>query len=194
MKWAVAILVLGGVIHAQDLPTRDANQPMEFEPDLQLYNVKPEPNAPGAEAWAIPADIGKAKATAERARQKAERWQKLQKNGVISKVEMEQAIGAANRASVRYQQARIAQLTADVENLKKRAARGEASPDLVQSAESALQTAKQLAEAAEAIARRTEVEFAQNNVERQRQLAAVGLGSKRQIQRAQTKLEQLKPK
>jgi hypothetical protein len=105
------------------------------------------------------------KARAERAQRKADRWQKLQKTGVLSKVEVEQAIGAANRASVRYQQARIAQLTADLEALRQRATRGEASADLVQSAESALQTAKQLAEDAEATARRTELEFAQNNLE-----------------------------
>lgn len=194
MKWASVILVLGGVIHAQELPTRDANGPLEFEPDLQLYNVKPEPNAPGTEAWAIPADVAKAGASAERAKLKAARWEALQKKGIVSKVELEQAVSAANRASVRYQQARVAQLSAALNALKERASRGEASADLVQSAETALQTAKQLAEAAEATARKIEVEFAQNNIERQRKLAAVGLGSKRQIQRAETKLEQLKPK
>ena len=194
MKWVSAILVLGGVIQAQELPQRDPNQPLEFEPDLQLYNVKPEPNSPAVEEWAIPADVGKAKATADRARRKAERWQQLQKTGVVSKVEMEQAIGAANRAAVRYQQARTVQLTTELEALKKRASRGEASADLVQSAEAALQTARQLADEAEATARRTELEFAQNNLERQRKLASAGLVSKRQVERAETKLEQIKPK
>ena len=194
MKRGAVILLLVSVLEAQDLPQRDPNRPLEFEPDLQLYNVKPEPNAPGAEAWAIPADVAKAKASAERAQRKADRWQKLQKTGVLSKVEVEQAIGAANRASVRYQQARIAQLTADLEALRERATRGEASADLVQSAESALQTAKQLAEDAEATARRTELEFAQNNLERQRKLAAAGLGTKRQVEQAASKLEQIKPK
>jgi multidrug resistance efflux pump len=64
----------------------------------------------------------------------------------------------------------------------------------VQSAESALQTAKQLAEEAEGTAKRTELEFAQNNLERQRKLAAAGLGSKREIERAAAKLEQIKAK
>jgi multidrug resistance efflux pump len=194
MKRAAVILLLASVLEAQDLPQRDPNRPLEFEPDLQLYNVKPEPNAPGAEASAMPADVAKAKASAERAQRKADRWQKLQKTGVLSKVEAEQAIGAANRASVRYQQARIAQLAADLEALRQRATRGEASADLVQSAESALQTAKQLTEDAEATARKTELEFAQNNLERQRKLAAAGLGTKRQVEQAATKLEQMKPK
>jgi len=194
MKRGAVILLLASVLEAQELPQRDPNRPLEFEPDLQLYNVKPEPNAPGADALAVPADVAKAKASAERAQRKADRWQKLQKTGVLSKVEVEQAIGAANRASVRYQQARIAQLTADLEALRERATRGEASADLVQSAESALQTAKQLAEDAEATARRTELEFAQNNLERQRKLAAAGLGTKRQVEQAASKLEQIKPK
>jgi hypothetical protein len=124
MRFAAAILVLGGALHAQELPNRDANQPLEFEPNLQLYDVKPDPKAPGnsgVEPWAtpdVPADVEKAKSAAERAQRKADRWQKLQKSGVVSKVEMEQAIGAANRATVRYQQARIARLTADLEALR----------------------------------------------------------------------------
>jgi len=191
---AATILVLGAVLHAQDLPKRDKNQPLEFEPDLLLYDVKPDPNAPKAETWAVPADVEKAKSSAEGAQRKADRWQKLQKAGVVSKVEMEKAIGAANRATVRYQQARIAQLSANLEALKARVSRGEASADLLQSAESALQTAKQLADEAEATARKTELEFAQNNLERQRKLAAAGLGSKRQVENAAAKLDQLKPK
>jgi multidrug resistance efflux pump len=200
MRLGVAILVLGGVLHAQELPKRDPNLPLEFEPDLQLYDVKPDPKAPGAsgvEPWAtpeVPADAEKAKAAAERAKRKADRWQKLQRAGVVSKVEMEQAIGAANRASVRYQQAHLAKLTTELEALRQRASRGEASADLVQSAEAAFQTAKQLADEAEGLARRTELEFAQNNLERQRKLAAAGLGSKRQVERAAAKLEQMKPK
>ena len=200
MRSTAVILLLGGLLHAQDLPKRDPNQPLEFEPNLQLYDVKPDPKAPGngkVEPWAtpdVPADVEKSKSAAERARRKAERWQKLQKSGVLSKVEAEQAIGAANRASVRYQQARIAQLTAELEALKQRASRGEASADLVQSAESALETAKRLAEEAEGTAKQTEVEFAQNNLEREHKMAAAGIGSKRQVERAAAKLEQLKPK
>ncbi len=193
---ALAIALLGGgAAFAQELPQRDPNKPLDFEPNLQLTDVEPDPNAPaGVEKWATPAEVEKMRATAERAKRKADRWQKLQKNGVVSKVEVEKAIGAANRAAVRYQQARIAHLTAEVESLRERAAKGQASADLVQSAENALQTTQQLAAEAEATARRTEVEFAQNDLERQRKLAAAGLGSKRSIERAANKVEQLKPK
>jgi multidrug resistance efflux pump len=202
MKSGACILLLvtaaaSSLATAQELPKRNPGDPLEFEPDLQLYDIKPDPNAPKTEAWAIPSDpvaIEKAKTTAERAKRKADRWQKLQKAGIVSKVEMEQAIGAANRATVRYQQARVAQLAADVERLKERAKKGEASSDLVQSAESALQTAKQLAEESESLAKRTELEFAQNNLERQRKLAAAGLGSRRDVEKAAAKVETVKAK
>jgi len=164
---------------------------MEFEPELQLYDIKPEPGGP-TEAWAIPADVNKAKADADRAQRKAQRWQQLQKAGVLSKVEAERAELQANRAVYRFQLARVNETRKQVESIRARVAKGEASNDLLFSAEAALKNSEALAAEADGLLRRTDLEFAQNQLERQRRLAAAGLTPKSQVIKAQATLEQIK--
>jgi multidrug resistance efflux pump len=187
--WAVMVPAAG---FAQDpLPQRDDRDPLEFEPQLQLYDVKPEKGGP-TEAWAIPADVGKAKAAADRAQRKAQRWQQLQKAGVLSKVEAERAMLQANRAVHQFQQARVAELRKQVESLRARVARDGTGTDLLETAEATLKNSESLAAESEAAFRRTDLQFAENQLERQRRLAAAGLTSKSQVQKAQTTLEQIK--
>lgn len=189
--FALALAVSASGWAQEELPKR-GNDPLEFEPSLKLYDVKPEPGTGAVVPWeAIPADAAKAEAEAERARRKAERWQQLQRKGVVSKIEVERALSQANRATLRFQLAHVARLRAQVEGLKQRAARGETSADMVVSAAAALATAERLAADAEALARKTDLEFARNNVERQEQLLRAGLGSKAQLARARSQLEQL---
>ena len=66
MKAAALLLGLGLIAAAQDdLPKQTEQGPLEFEPELQLYDVKPEPGGP-TEPWAIPADVNKARTDADR--------------------------------------------------------------------------------------------------------------------------------
>jgi len=191
------IILVGSLAQTQptaaqdDLPQRNEKEKMDFEPELQLYDIKPEPGGP-TEAWAIPADVAKAKADADRAQRKAQRWQQLQKTGVLSKVEAERAALQANRAVYRFQQARANETRKQVESIRARVAKGEASNDMLISAEVALKNTEALAAEAEMLLRRTDLEFAQNQLERQRRLTAAGLGSKSQLQKAQDTLEQIK--
>jgi multidrug resistance efflux pump len=195
--WVMVVTILaqkciGEPVPPQDeLPQNKAQGPMEFEPELQLYDVKPEPGGP-AEAWAIPADVTKAKADADRAQRKALRWQQLQKAGVLSKVEAERAVLQANRAVFRFQQARASETRKQVESIRARVAKGEASNDILLSAEVALKNSESLAAEAEMLLRRTDLEFAQNELDRQRRLAAAGLAPKSLVQKAQSNLEQIK--
>lgn len=177
-----------GALAEDDLPKRGANDRMEFEPDLKLYEVKPEESGP-TEPWAIPADIGKAQEDADRAQQKAARWQQMQKNGVLSKEEVEKAVLSANRAVYRLQQARAAAARKQVESIQARVKKGEASPDLLVSAVSALKVSEALAAQADELLRKTDVEFARNRLNRRQQLANYGLVGKGQVQRAETALE-----
>lgn len=186
-----AMVLLQAATGQDALPQRDDRDPLEFEPQLQLYDVKPEPGGP-TEAWAIPADVNKAKTDAERAQRKAQRWQQLQKSGVLSKVEAERALLQANRAAHKFQQARVNELRKQVEALRVRIAQGGGGEDLLVTAEDTLKNSETLASEAEASFRRTDLEFAQNQLERQRRLAAAGLTPKSQVQKAQATLEQVK--
>lgn len=187
--WAI---LLAATATAQDaLPQRDERDPLEFEPQLQLYDVKPEKGGP-TEAWAIPADVNKAKTDADRAQKKAQRWRQLQKSGVLSKVEAERAELQANRAVYRFQQARVAELRKQIDSLRARVAREGTGADLLETAEATLKNSESLAAEAEAALRRTDLQFAENQLDRQRRLAAAGLTSKSQVTKAQTALEQVK--
>jgi multidrug resistance efflux pump len=192
MIWAMLMLgTAQGCLGQDDLPQGKEQGRMEFEPELQLYDVKPEPGRP-TEAWAIPADVKKAKATADRAQRKAQRWQQLQKSGVLSKVEVERAVLQANQAVHQFQQARVNELRKQIEALRARVAQGGGGADLLVTAEATLKTSEALAADAEASFRRTDLQFAQNQLERQRRLAASGLASKAQVQEAASKVEQVK--
>ncbi|HET6407890.1 MAG TPA: hypothetical protein VFG14_08405, partial [Chthoniobacteraceae bacterium] len=131
MKGLALLYALASIALAQDdLPQRNERDPLEFEPNLQLYDVKPEPGGP-TEPWAIPADVSKAKKDADRAQQKAKRWQQLQKSGVLSKVEAERAVLQANRAVYRYQQARVVETKKQIETLRARVAKGDPADELL---------------------------------------------------------------
>jgi multidrug resistance efflux pump len=185
-----AVLYASLAAGQEDLPRRTAGEPLEFEPSLRLYDVPPVESGPVVE-WETPIDEDRARIAAERAAAKAKRWQRLEKAGVVSKVEAERAVSQANRAVLRYQQARAATQRAQLEKLRTRAARGEASADLVAAAEAALRSTEALVRDAEALAQRTDLEFARNQLERQRRLQAAGLGSKSQVEKARAHLDQV---
>jgi multidrug resistance efflux pump len=174
-----------------ELPQGKDQGRLEFEPELQLYDVKPVPGGP-TEPWAIPADVNKAKANADRAQRKAQRWQQLQKSGVLSKVEAERAVLQASRAVYLFQQARVIDLRKQIEALRARVAGGGGGADLLATAEATLRTSEALAVDAEESLHRTDLQFAQNQVDRQRRLAAAGLTSKAQVQKAEATLEEAK--
>jgi hypothetical protein len=175
---------------ADDLPTRAPGEALDFEPGLDLMEVDPGTPVEGAPQEA-PVDVEKAKATLESAKRKRERWQQLAKRGILSKAEAEVTELLVARAAAKYGQARVAQQKRELDALRKRAAAGQLSAEMVQAAEAALATTIALAAESDAGLRRTQVLLAETNVHRQRQLHAAGIGSRAQLQRAEAVLRQL---
>jgi len=175
---ALLLIVALPAFAADDLPQRDGREPLDFEPSLRLMEVKPEPGRKVSPAELPPPDLEKARAAAERAQRTADRWKQLQKRGVVSKVEAERAGLLSVRATLRYQQAHLAALQRRVDEI---AARKDGAPELLATARADVARAQQALAEAEALAQRTDAEFAENQAERLRKLAAFGLapGSKR---------------
>lgn len=189
MKIALLLTLATAACAADELPQRDAREPFDFEPSLRLTDVKPEAGGKTV-PWETPLpNLDKARSDAERAQRTAERWNQLQRKGVVSKVEAERAGLQAVRATLRYQQAHVAAQRQRLTALKERAAKNEAAPDLIATAQSDLVRSEHLLAEAEALAKRTDLEFAQNQLDRQRKLAAAGIGSKSQLTKAQGELE-----
>lgn len=181
MKTALLLLLATAALAQDELPQRDGREPFDFEPNLRLYDVKPEAGGKTVEWETPPADLEKTRLAAERAQRTAERWKQLQRKGVLSKVEAERAGVKAVRATLLYQRAHVAALRTRLTSLRERASKNEASPDLVITAQNDLARSEHLLAEAEELALRTDAEFSQNQTDRLRKLAAAGLapGSKR---------------
>lgn len=190
MKPAALLLTLSiAALAVDELPQREGREPFDFEPSLKLTDVKPEAGGK-AVPWETPLpDLDKARVDAENARRKADRWQQLQRKGVVSKAEAEHAGVIATRATLRYQQANVAAQRTRMTSLQERVARKETSPDLLATAQADLARSEQMLAESEALAKRTDLEFAQNQFERQRKLVAAGIGSKNLLQKAKADLE-----
>ncbi|MEO8353834.1 MAG: hypothetical protein ABI680_19070, partial [Chthoniobacteraceae bacterium] len=160
----VAIVAGRAAAPDDDLPQSDGRSPLEFEPNLQLYDVKPDEGGP-----ALP-DLETAEADYERAKRREARWQKLQKAGVISKVEVEQAMNRTASASVRLARARVAHWRQQVEQLQARVAKGEDNRELLTTAEASLKQSEHLANDADALYQKRRLEFAEANLYRQKRL------------------------
>ncbi len=193
MKTALLFALATAALAVDELPQRDGREPLDFEPSLRLTDVKP---AAGGKTvpWETPLpDLDRARAEAERAQRTAERWNQLQRKGVVSKVEAERAGLKAVRATLRYQQAHVAAQRTHLASFKERAARNEVSLALLATAQNDLVRSEGLLAEAEALAQRTDLEFAQNQLERQRKLVAAGIGSKSLLQKAKSELERVQP-
>ena len=187
-RFLIAALVLASELKAEDapLPLRDTHEPFDFEADLKLLDVP-------VEAGEIsPLDVTRAETNYERARRKEERWQKLQRAGVLSMVEYERAARQVAEAGLKLEQARVAHWKTTVEELRARLAKGETTRDLLDTAETSLRNAEHLAADAEAFFKKRQLEIARANLDRQQRLLALGMGSKAQVQAAETTLEKLR--
>ncbi len=177
------------------LPARAVGEKPESEPKLFLNDLPDTLSAAEdldlTELATSDADVERAKADYDRAQRKQQRWQRLAKAGVLAQVEAEAASLQAAQALAKYGRARVLNQKQAIEALRPRVASGQLTPDALAAAESALRTAQEMAAESEAALKRTQLLQAEANVERQRRLAAAGIGSKRQLQRAQTTLQQL---
>lgn len=193
-------MLSGPATQSQDaLPARAGNEKPEAESKLFLNDSGDALTAAEDMDFATmtsgavdDVNLERAKADYERAQRKVPRWQKLGKAGVLSQVEVEAAVLQLARAREKYEQARVARQRREVEALRARVAAGQVTSDALAAAESAVQTAQAMAAEASAGLQRTELLQAEANASRQRRLYGAGVGSKRQLERAQVKLQQMK--
>lgn len=184
---SLTTLVLVGSLRAEEaLPHRDPREALDFEPNLQLYNVPEEP------ALAPPRDLAQAERDAERAREKEQRWKTLQRRGVVSQAEAERASRQAAEAIFKLAQARVTYWQQQVEMLRGKVAKGENARDLLVTAEGSLGNAERLAADAQTVFHQRSFEIAAANLERQQRLLALGIGSKAEVQRAAAAVEKWK--
>ncbi len=182
------VLLAFGFASAQELPRGSGSSTASgiedlFSPPPLVLEAAELPASPVSAA-----ELEKARADRDRAKAKSARWVRLQKAGVLSKVEAERAQRQASQAGLRYEQKHVMQLRQQLDELRARSA----SPELMASVEAALQTAQTLASSAEDAWKKLEVALAETNVARRRALTKSGLGSKAELRRAESDLVKLR--
>lgn len=173
---------------AQTLPRKDA--PGTAASAAELFTAPPIVLEAAELPLAVPSEkeLERARIERDRAKAKADRWARLQRAGVLSKVEAEKAARQASQGNVRYQQLHVARLREQVKELQARPA----DAALIQSAEAALRTAETLAAQAENAWKKLELALAETNLARRRALARSGMGSKTDLRRAESEVARLR--
>jgi multidrug resistance efflux pump len=180
------------------LPTKTGTEDLEAEAkklmeelptlDLPLDVEAPQSPAPGETPEL---NVERTKAALERARQKQKRWEKLARQGVLSRAEAESCVVEVAAAQAKHEAARLAQLQQQHTELEERLKKGEVDQTMVEASNAAIQSATQAAAETKEQARVTKLNAARTNVDRFKKLYAARLISKNQLQRAVSALERL---
>lgn len=189
---AIGVILSASAARAQELPTKSAPEVFDFEPQVNLLQPVPEVGAiPVTTSFEAAAAAERARTRLERARQKKTRWEKLARQGVLSKAEAERCAIEVSEALVHYERARVEQQQRELAALQQRVAGGSVELALVAAAEASLESAQQLAAGADAQFQQTRLRAAEVSLERHRRLFTERLVSRAQLRRAEDAVARL---
>jgi multidrug resistance efflux pump len=128
----------------------------------------------------------------EEAKRDAKGVEGLCKNGVLSKVEMEQRLLKVMQCEAEVASARLAEAKQKVAELESGVALAGSANDQLASVKAALKQLNDAAETATAKRERAELEAADENVRRQQKLLKLGVAAKSDVDYAEEKVAELK--
>ena len=161
---------------------------LAFAEDQSPQNLSTDRSAPEAPGDAV----ARLEKKLEEAKGDTKGVERLCKNGVLSKVEMEQRLLKVMECEAELASARLADAKEKVAELESGVATGQSAKDQLPSAEAALKQLSEAAEAATAKCQRAQLEAAEANVRRQQRLLKLGVAGKSDVDRAEEKLAELK--
>jgi multidrug resistance efflux pump len=161
---------------------------VDVEPPILKQNLSSDPSAPEAPGHAVAGSEKKL----EQAKGEAKGVERLCKNGVLSKVEMEQRLLKVVQCQAELASARVTDANKEIAELEAAIASGESAKDQLATAKAVLKQLSEAAEAAKAKRERAELESAEANVLRQQQLLKLGMAAKSDVDRAEERLAELK--
>lgn len=161
---------------------------LDVEPPMLKQNLLNDVSALDAPGDAVP----RLEKKLEEAKRDAKGVERLCKNGVFSKVEMEQRLLKVIQCEAELASTRLAEANAKVALLESGVGSGEVAKDQLATAKATLKQLSEAAEAAKAKRERAELEAAEANVRRQQQLLKLGVAAKSDVDQAEEKLAELK--
>ena len=185
--FAIVSLSLSSLL-AQEVPKSD-DESFDIEPPLL---VKPwEPQSAPDDEEAVPLDAAKLAQRLEGAKKSAAATARLVKGGVLSKVEEEQRALRVVRLESELAKAQMISAQQQLTSLKARFLAGQVSQPEVDAATTAVTQASAAAQEAGAKYHKAQLDAAELNLRRQRQLLELGSAHKPDVARAEEKLAQL---
>ena len=146
-------------------------------------------NTAAAEGPAL--TLEQAKTRLAQAQRKLQRWEKLLKDGVLSRSEVERCTVELAEALDRYTHANLAELQRELASAKERVAKGTADQAMVDAAAAAIESTQLAVAKADAQLFQTKFDLAKVNLERQRRLFAEKLISRAALQEAEALVQRL---
>jgi multidrug resistance efflux pump len=128
----------------------------------------------------------------EEAKRDAKGVERLCKNGVLSKAEMEQRLLKVIQCEAEVASARLAEAKQKLAELESGVTVGESAKDQLAGAKAALKQLSEATATATAKRERAELEAAEANVRRQQQLLKLGVAAQSDVDGAEEKLAELK--
>ena len=187
----VALIPTVTLAPAEDQSRRNkSEEPASFgvESPILKVNLSNDRSAPE-----VPSDaVARSEKKLEEAKEDAKGVERLCKNGVLSKVEMEQRLLKVMECEAELASARLAEAKGKVAELESGVASSERAKDQLATAKTALKQLSEAAEAAMAKRERAELETAEANIHRQQQLLKLAVAGKSDLDRAEEKLAELK--
>lgn len=182
--WLCAFFA-SAILRGQELPAKGGAQEMEKEA-TKLLNDLPALTDPNEDATDSPdLSVQDAKKRLERSQKKMVRWEKLLSDGVLSKSEVERCTVEVAEGLARYEHALVQDIQKQLASAKERVAGGAADQGLIQGAMDSLKSAQASAQKADEQLLQTKFDLAKINLERQRKLYAMKMGSKAAVEEAQ---------
>jgi hypothetical protein len=186
---AIASLSLSSLL-AQEVPKSD-DESFDIEPPLLVKPWEPQSAPDDSAEDAVPLDAAKLAQRLEGAKKSAAATPRLVKIGVLSKVEAEQRALRVVRLESELANAQMTSAKQQLTSLKARFLAGQVSQPEVDAATTALTQASAAAQAAGAKYHKAQLDAAELNLRRQRQLLKLGSAHKSDVARAEEKLAQL---
>ncbi len=187
--FAIVSLSLSSLL-AQEVPKSD-DESFDIEPPLLVKPWESQPAPDDSGEGAVPLEPPKLAQRLEEAKKSAAATARLVKRGVLSKFEAEQRALRVVRLESELAKAQMISAQQQLTSLKARFLAGQVSQPEVDAATTAVTQASAAAQEAGAKYHKAQLDAAELNLRRQRQLLKLGSAHKSDVARAEEKLAQL---
>jgi len=189
--WCFSLLCVASVIHAQELPAKTGKDDLATDANKLIDGLPALANPGTLTSDGAVITVQQAKARLEQAQKKLQRWEKLLKQGVLSKAEVEHCTIEVAEDLAGYEHANVLELQRQLTASQQRPAGAAPDSALVEAAMQSLKSAQEAAAKADVQLLQTKLDLAKINLERQHKLYEMKMISQASLQEAEAQVQKI---